>query len=438
MCDTFVATGQATTDGSVLLGKNSDRDPNEAHEVVLVPAADHAADERLAATYVEVPQVARTHAVLLAKPFWTWGAEMGVNEHGVVIGNEAVFTRVPHEREPGLIGLDLLRLGLERAATAHEAVDVIVTLLARYGQSGNCGFTHPIAYHNSFLVADPREAWVLETAGREWGASRVEGYASISNAITQSTPEMPSPGLVNDAVRRGWCRGDDDFDFAGLYSDRVYTRFSDSRRRQCRTEAALAGASGCMDVPTAMRLLRDHGDVGPGWSPASGLLGQDVCAHAGFGPVRISQTTGSMVVHLADGLVTAWVTATAAPCTAVFKPVWFDGGLPEEPSPTGRYDPATLWWRHEDLHRETLRDYPARHARYAGARDAMEREFLARAEKAAAGTAPDRAEETAACFADADAAEGGWLRDVRAMRSDAPGGLHARAWRHHDEQAGRS
>ena len=62
--------------------------------------------------------MAHTNAVLLGKPYWIWGAEMGANAHGVVIGNEAVFTRVPHEKQPGLIGMDLLRLGLERADTA--------------------------------------------------------------------------------------------------------------------------------------------------------------------------------------------------------------------------------------------------------------------------------------------------------------------------------
>ena len=43
MCDTMVVTGEAPLDGVTILGKNSDRQPNEAHYIVSVPAADHPA-----------------------------------------------------------------------------------------------------------------------------------------------------------------------------------------------------------------------------------------------------------------------------------------------------------------------------------------------------------------------------------------------------------
>lgn len=44
-----------------------------------------------------------------------FGAEMGANEHDVVIGNEAVFSKLPADQlPPALLGMDILRLALER------------------------------------------------------------------------------------------------------------------------------------------------------------------------------------------------------------------------------------------------------------------------------------------------------------------------------------
>ena len=116
MCDTLVSL----TEDGVLFAKNSDRDPNEAQVLRWYPAAAPEA-ARLRCTWSEIDQAPRTHAVLLSQPWWMWGAEMGANEHGVVIGNEAVFTRdlLKDRRRPdALLGMDLLRLGLELAQTA--------------------------------------------------------------------------------------------------------------------------------------------------------------------------------------------------------------------------------------------------------------------------------------------------------------------------------
>jgi len=118
---------------------------------------------------------------MISQPRWMWGAEMGANECGVIIGNEAVWTTEP-TRSTGLLGMDLVQLGLERGPSAIKALQVIVELLSQYGQGGNCAEHFPMNYHNSFLIADQKEAWILETAGQYWVAEQVtSGTRLISN-----------------------------------------------------------------------------------------------------------------------------------------------------------------------------------------------------------------------------------------------------------------
>ncbi len=440
MCDTIVALGNSTLDGNVLFGKNSDREPNEAHEVVIIPAARHEPGEELKCTYITIPQVEETYRVLLAKPFWIWGAEMGTNEHGVTIGNEAVFTKTPYGKEPGLIGMDFLRLALERTRSAEAAVQLIISLLELYGQGGNCGFAHKFFYHNSFLICDPDNAWILETSGREWAALKVTDVGSISNAITITDNwDMASKTLVSSAIEKGWCRKSSEFSFARCYSEPIYTRFSDARRRQSCTLDHLREAKGRITPAHMIRFLRSHQHEGKkDWSPARGIAGSDVCMHAGWGPARGSQTTGSMVSVLSrhDPPV-HFVTGTAAPCTSLFKPVWLDTDLPYTGShPTGEYDEATLYWRHERLHREILRDYTTRIEVLIESQKQFELEMIENVNSVLTSSARIRSDLSAATFQKADEIEAGWLADVQQLqiRYRNPF-LYKSAWNQLDREA---
>jgi len=337
--------------------------------------------------------------------------------------------------------MDLLRLALERARTAREAVDVITGLLAQYGQGGNCGFRHATYYHNSFLIADPQSAWVLETSGKHWAAEQVKDIRSISNGLTIGAQwDLASPDLVKYAVDRGWCKGRDDFHFARCYSDFLYTRFSRCNERQCRTTELLAAHRGTrsVTVETVMRALRDHGPAaGADWTPSRGLTTFNVCAHAGSGPIRASQTTGSLISHLTAEHQTHFLTGTAAPCTSLFKPVWIDADLPDTgPEPSGTYDAAALFWQHEALHRATLQDYAARIAQYQSERDALEHRLVEDALACRDGSPAERAAYSARSFAQADQAEARWVERVTAQPvTSHPGLLYTTAWRGFDRAA---
>ncbi len=428
MCDTFIATGSVTPDGITIFAKNSDRDPNEAQYVISLPAADHAPGSMVKCTYIEIPQARHTHGVMLSKPFWIWGAEMGVNERGLVIGNEAVFTREKTSREPGLIGMDFLRLALERASTSYEALEVITGLLQEHGQGGNCGFQNKIYYHNSFILADSGEAWVLETSGRHWAARKINGFYSISNGLTiENEWDLASPDLVDFAVANRWCKDRDDFSFSACYSDKIFTRFSDCRRRRGRTMELLAAGKDRLTAHDAIDMLRDH--YTPDYDPGKGLTGASVCMHAGWGPVRISQTTGSLVAHLDPEKPAYFATGTAAPCTSIFKPVWPDAMPDMGPLPSGTYDEASLFWRHEALHRSILRDYRALIKLIKPGRDEFEKQFVSEALLKAGLNAEERQGFAGQCFSTCREAEDRWHEQIRGITGRKRHPLHRAAWR---------
>ena len=210
-------------------------------------------------------------------------------------------------------------------------------------------------------------------------------------------------------------------------SDLVYTRFSYCRDRQCRTTDLLSAQKGHLSAEAIMRALRDHGTrTGRSWTPAAGLNTVFVCWHAGFGPIRGSQSVGSMVAHLAPDAQTYFVTGTSAPCTSIFKPVWLGVELPDMgPAPVGTYDAATLFWRHEVLHRATLRGYASRIKLYQDERDELEGRFIT-----GALTCTGRTAYAAGCFAEADQATGRWIERVRSSALVTHQSLlYSMAWR---------
>lgn len=440
MCDTMVVIPAYSLNGSMLFAKNSDRDPNEAQQIELVPAMNHPQPSTLRCTYIEIPQVGHTHSVLLSKPFWIWGAEMGSNDQGVVIGNEAVFTKIPHEKEPGLIGMDLLRLGLERGGNALAALRVITDLITQYGQSGNCGFSHPFQYHNSFLIADRTEAWVLETAGREWAAEKVQGIRSISNMLSIGTRyDLISDGLIKKAVDNGWCKSERDFNFSKCYSDFLYTTFSDAKHRQSCSLHQLDDNQSKHTVESLMGVLMHHDTDHPSaWSPDKRIHGADVCMHFGFGPIRINQTTGSMVTEISDKLSTHWMTGSAAPCLGIFKPVWMDAGLPDcGPAPIGKFDPACMWWEHEVLHRSVVKDYAFRKSGFTQKRDELQTMFLQAAQMAASNSTSARFEASQDCFRQARQATRDWAAQIQVLpRKSNTAGYYSSAWKKINQEAG--
>jgi secernin len=356
MCDTQVLI----VDGAVWFAKNSDREPSEPQSVVRYAAVSGDPAPRLRVSHIEIDQVPERRATILSQPAWCWGAEMGLNDASVAIGNEAIFSKRA-TLQPGLLGMDLVRLGLERAGSAAEAVRVMATLLERHGQGGPAGYgDRGFCYDNSYLVADPREAWVLETAGRDWAARRVQQRGAISNALTLGRDYDLASAAVTSAQ----------LDFAASFDTRLMPAFARARsRRTC----ALRGLDQSR-LPAFSRMaaqLRTHARGNE--DPAAGS-NADVCMHAA-GFIRRHQTTGSMIARLAPDGTDALFTGTSAPCLSIFRPVRFDGDWTVLTPEAGRID-APLWRRHEWLHRWALADAGLRE-RLRSTRDVIEPQIFA-------------------------------------------------------------
>lgn len=311
-----------------MFAKNSDRPPGEPQRVEWCPTRREATT---ATTYLTIDgAAAETVGFVGSRPTWMWGVEHGVNEAGVAIGNETIFTTLdPRAFPDALVGMDLVRLGLERATTASQAVEVMTGLLERYGQggSGHEGGHHP--YWSSFLVADPGSGWVVETSGTTWEAEAVEATRAISNRCT-----IPSFDAHHGRSQ----------DAAPLVDPRWEA-----------SKSVLA--AGPLAVTSAKDHLRSHAGGGDGWT---------VCMHVD----GLEATTAAMVAELPGPGPARRPLARFSlgwPCRSIFVPVLVGHPLGDVPA----------WERFADLPAER----PA-------ALDDLERDLEAGATEAAAADDP--------------------------------------------------
>ena len=358
-CDSIALFPPHTRGERPIFAKNSDRPDNECQPLLQVPSTNHADGEKLRCTYIEVDQVEHTYAFLGARPHWLWGCEHGVNENGVAIGNHTIYTRDPVPKT-GLLGMDLVRLGLERARTAESAAEIIIELLERYGQGGSGYDGLDWAYHNSYLIADAEAGYLLETSDRNWALRRFTDRASASNHATIGTEwDRLSGNCEAHAREQGWWANEGErFDFAAAYRDsKTIPPFVSSGRY--RTTSELTSDGQPADIARVKALMRDHYGDGQIYRPGVDPSTEDyfsVCMHAG----AIGQTTSSMIVELGadeDEMTVCWV-ALGNPCMSVYLPVFPEADIPE-PLLVGGKEPSneSAWFRFKRLAELVAKDF---------------------------------------------------------------------------------
>ncbi|MBO6237695.1 MAG: C69 family dipeptidase, partial [Bacteroidales bacterium] len=157
----------------------------------------------------------------------TWQTVGNINERQLIIGETTWGGREEQADPAGIMDYgSLIYITLQRASTAHEAIQTIVDLAGRYGYPSE---------GETFSIADPKEAWVMDLVGKGagqkgivWVARRIpDGYicAHANQArITRFPLDDPenclyAPDVISFAREQGWYEGEDkDFSFRDVYN----------------------------------------------------------------------------------------------------------------------------------------------------------------------------------------------------------------------------
>lgn len=149
-----------------------------------------------------------------------------INEHQVTIAETTFGGR--EELVDTTAFLDygsMIYIALQRSKTAREAIKVMTDLVNKYGYASE---------GESFTIADPREAWIMEMVGKGagskgavWVAVRIPDDCIAAHAnqsrihrFMQYDKEncMYAKDVVSFARKKGYYKGkDEDFDFANAY-----------------------------------------------------------------------------------------------------------------------------------------------------------------------------------------------------------------------------
>ena len=170
----------------------------------------------------------------------TYNVLGNINEHQVAIAETTFGGREELVDTTGIIDYgSLIYLALQRSRTAREAIDVMTSLVAEYGYYSS---------GESFSIADPNEAWIMEMVGKGgkekgavWVAIRIPDDCISAHANQARIRKFDmkdkenvrySKDVIKFARKMGYFNGkDEDFDFAAAYcpADFGGLRYCDAR-----------------------------------------------------------------------------------------------------------------------------------------------------------------------------------------------------------------
>ena len=236
-CTSLLITKGASLDGSVIV-THSDDNMLSDHRIIYVPSRDYDAgakrpvffDDASSGTvlirYVGTsrgphyedtgsPATPPLGSIDQAPHTYAYfdGSYGIINEHQLMIGETSCPAKIEPKPQAGariFYSAELSRVALERCTTAREAIQLMGSLIDRYGYYG---------IGEALLVGDKEEGWVMEMCGGTvdgtkglWVAKKVpdgEVFVSANQfRIREVNPKDPdmlySQNLFDEAQKQGW------------------------------------------------------------------------------------------------------------------------------------------------------------------------------------------------------------------------------------------
>ncbi len=234
-CTSLIAAKGVAPDGSVMITYAAD-----SHTLYGDMPSTAAADHRAGAMRKVFDWDSGKFLGEIPQPAHTYSTIGHINEHGLAMAESTWGGREElWDTDNG--GIDygsLIYITLERARNAREAIKIMTDLVNEYGYASE---------GESFSIADPEEAWIMEMIGKGpgkkgavWVARRIpDGYISghANNPRIHQFPlndpeTLYSPDVIDFARKKGYYSGPDSlFSFSKAYQvyDQSAVRACDAR-----------------------------------------------------------------------------------------------------------------------------------------------------------------------------------------------------------------
>lgn len=383
-CTTVLVGKSLTADNAVIHAHNEDMGNKAVGRLWAVERARHGDGETLDVPYVSLPQAHETLGywasgnALGAKGLGTSreirshdSVLVGLNRSGVSLSCNWAHSREENSEGVGVRRYAIRQLLLERATSARHGVKILGDLIETHGQADWGG----LIYH----LADPDEAWVVETTTHNWVARRVrddEIHVTANRFRIGSDYDLASSNLVEHAVAKGWlASADDTLDFAAVYGRPGKMNQAYDSRREERVMLLLGSKHGVITPEDLFPVLSDRYEGTEFYTPPQPEpvwrenLDKEPTIHR---TISTNLAQSSFVAHLRGHLPVGvgammWY-GVATPSYAGYVPLYASAG--EVPKAYSRSIPAdspqadredSAWWIFRRLQRTADRNYDRAH-----------------------------------------------------------------------------